>query len=112
MNLLSFAPVLLTLAVTPAIADDGGTIVRLSPADIAAAQAAGGAKHTADAAVDDDIVRPKHQIHGEVGFGVNSRGGREVYGTVVTPIGDSGYAAFSFADGTYGNYGNYWRRGR
>ncbi len=86
--------------------------MRLSPADIAAAQAAGGAKHTADAAVDEDVSRPKRQIHGEVGFGLSSRGGREVYGTVVTPIGDNGYAAFSFADGRYGDYGNYWRRGR
>jgi len=51
---------------------------------------------------DVDVVQPKRQLHGEVGFGVGSRGERFAYGTVVAPLGDNGYAAFSFADGSYG----------
>jgi len=102
MRHFSFAPLLLLTLSSAAFADGGGTVVRLSADEIAAAQAAGAVKQHAESMTDVDVVQPKRQLHGEVGFGVGSRGERFAYGTVVAPLGDNGYAAFSFADGSYG----------
>lgn len=107
MKRLSFAAALISITASAAYADADGTVTRLTPAEIAAAQSAGQARHRAEESVDADIVGAKRQIHGEVGFGVSSRGGHEVFGTVVAPLGDNGFAAFSFADGSYGHYNPY-----
>lgn len=50
------------------------------------------------------------RVHGEMGVEVGNRGQRAAYGTVVTPIGQNGMAAFSYGTGQ----GPRWsgRRGR
>lgn len=97
-------------AAAPAITAE---TIRLTSAQIAAAQAEGEHRNRAAEALaltDDDFGAPRRdrKIHGEVGFGIGSRGSNSQYGTVVAPLGDSGTAAFSYERSDYGR--NY-RRG-
>lgn len=84
--------------------------IRLTAAQIAEAQAEGEHRNRAAEALaltDDDFgaVRRDRKIHGEVGFGIGSRGSNSQYGTVVAPIGDTGTAAFSYERNDFGrNY--------
>jgi len=102
-------------AVDPAAATPAtvGEPIRLTPAQIAAAQAEGEHRNRAAEALaltDDDFGAPRRdrKIHGEVGFGIGSRGSNSQYGTVVAPLGETGTAAFSYERTDYGR--NY-RRG-
>jgi hypothetical protein len=79
------------------------TITRLTPAQIAAIEDAKIAREsTPPVLIDTDTAKPPREIHGEIGFGVGTRGYSEVFGTAVTPLGDDGVAAFSFSRQTYG----------
>jgi hypothetical protein len=92
-------------AVPPAVDAPAGTVIRLTPTQIAAIEEAKMARETAQPAiidVDSDTPKPPREIHGEIGFGIGTRGYSEVFGTVVTPLGDNGVAAFSFSRQTYG----------
>jgi hypothetical protein len=60
-------------------------------------------------AIDDDGAQPKRKIHGEIGFGIGSGGYSEVFGTVVTPLGDNGVFAFTFAQQNGAQYNRYRR---
>ena len=84
---------------------DQGTVVRLTPAEIEAAQAAGMKAHLVTPDPVNDIIIPKRTLHGEMGMMVGTGGTRAVYGTMVAPLGSDGILALSFADGIYGNYG-------
>ncbi len=102
MTRSSLASLLMVALASAGYADDTGTVVRLSPAEIAAVQAKGLAAHAHDDALDTDIMRPKRTLHGEVGFGIGTGGQRLAYGTVVAPLGDEGVVALSVADGSTG----------
>jgi hypothetical protein len=79
------------------------TITRLTPAQIAAIEDAKIARESAvPVEVETDTPKPPRKIHGEVGFGIGTRGYSEVFGTVVTPLGEDGVTAFSFARQAYG----------
>ena len=79
------------------------TVIRLTPAQIAAIEDAKIARESVSPAlVEADTPKPPREIHGEVGFGIGTRGYSEIFGTVVTPLGDDATAAFSFARQTYG----------
>jgi hypothetical protein len=79
------------------------TIIRLTPAQIAAIEDAKIARESAPPVlVETDTAKTPREVHGEVGFGVGTRGYSEVFGTIVTPLGDNGVAAFSFARQSYG----------
>lgn len=79
------------------------TIIRLTPAQITAIEDAKIARESASPVlVDADPLKPPREIHGEVGFGIGTRGYSEIFGTVVTPLGDDATAAFSFSRQTYG----------
>ena len=79
------------------------TIIRLTPVQITAIEDAKIARENASTVlVDTDPLKPPREIHGEVGFGIGTRGYSEIFGTVVTPLGDDSAAAFSFARQTYG----------
>jgi hypothetical protein len=79
------------------------TIVRLTPAQIAAIEDAKIARQSASPVLlDADPLKLPREIHGEVGFGIGTRGYSEIFGTVVTPLGDDGAAAFSFSRQTDG----------
>jgi hypothetical protein len=79
------------------------TVIRLTPAQIAAIEDAKIARESASPVhVDADPLKPPREIHGEVGFGIGTRGYSEIFGTVVTPLGDDGVAAFSFSRQTDG----------
>jgi hypothetical protein len=72
-----------------------GTI-SLTPEQREAALEAGATRAT------DDLLQygnGDRRVHGEIGVEVGSRGERAAYGTVVTPIGKNGVAAFSYATG-------------
>ncbi len=73
------------------------TVITLSPAEVEAAKEAGAKAHAQSAALDGGASH-KRQIHGEVGFGIGTRGYRSVYGTMVAPLGDTGTVAISMAD--------------
>jgi hypothetical protein len=74
------------------------TITRLTPAQIAAIEDARIARESASVVlIETDTPKPPREIHGEIGFGIGTRGYSEIFGTVVTPLGDDGAAAFSFA---------------
>jgi hypothetical protein len=115
MLVLAAAPV---AAATPVAEPAAAAVItaetiRLTPAQIAAAQAEGEHRNRAAEALaltDDDFgaARRDRKIHGEVGVGIGSRGSNSQYGTVVAPLGDSGTAAFSYERSDYGR--NY-RRG-
>jgi hypothetical protein len=79
------------------------TVIRLTPAQIAAIEDAKIARETMPLTpVDEDVAKSPREIHGEVGFGIGTRGYSEIFGTVVTPLGDEGVAAFSFSRQTDG----------
>jgi hypothetical protein len=79
------------------------TVIRLTPAQIAAIEDAKIARESASPVlIDTDTPKPPREIHGEVGFGIGTRGYSEIFGTVVTPLGDDGVAAFSFSRQTDG----------
>jgi hypothetical protein len=108
MNRLIF-PTLVMLSVSaaeaapPAVDAPAGRIIRLTSAQIAAIEHAKIARESASPAeVETDTPKPLREIHGEIGFGIGTRGYSEVFGTIITPLGDDGAAAFSFARQTYG----------
>ncbi len=79
------------------------TIIRLTPAQITAIEDAKIARESASPVlVDTDPLKSPREIHGEVGFGIGTRGYSEIFGTVVTPLGDDATAAFSFSRQTDG----------
>jgi hypothetical protein len=80
-----------------------GTVIRLTSAQIAAIEDAKFAREGLERVqVDSRTAKPPREIHGEIGFGIGTRGYSEVFGSVVTPLGDNGVAAFSFSRQTYG----------
>ncbi len=46
-------------------------------------------------------ITPDRRPHGEVGMFVGSGGSRGVFGTIGMPLGDNGFASFSFDTGRY-----------
>jgi hypothetical protein len=90
-------------AVPPSVDAPAGTVTRLTPAQIAAIEDAKIAREGIEPIqVDSETTKPPSEIHGEIGFGIGTRGYSEVFGTVVTPLGDDGVAAFSFSRQTDG----------
>lgn len=111
MRLLIGCAVLLAVPALAVPALAAPTAVRLSPAQIEAAQRSGEQRNRAAEALallPDADARPDRKIHGEVGVAVGSGGYNSLYGTVETPLGENGSAAFSFERSDYGR--NY-RRG-
>lgn len=108
MKFLIALPWLLTSAFAhaapPADGAAAGTVIRLSAEQIAALEAARLARGEADAPVvakEAEAVEARPQRdrrpHGEVGFGIGTGRYSELFGTVVTPLDDDGFAAFSFS---------------
>jgi hypothetical protein len=97
---------------------DGVTVHRLSDKQIAAIADAQAQRSDVapmgvaeePLAIDDDGAQPKRKVHGEIGFGIGSGGYSEVFGTVVTPLGDNGVFAFTFAQQNGAHYNRYRRR--
>ena len=50
---------------------------------------------------DNGSVLPDRRPHGEVGMFIGSGGSRGIFGTVGMPIGDNGFASFSFDTGRF-----------
>jgi nucleoside 2-deoxyribosyltransferase len=106
MKYLIALPLLLTPAFVHAEpqvdAAPAGTIIRLSAEQIAALEAARLKRSDSVVAVVDEPAptdaapAPDRRPHGEVGFGIGTGGYSELFGTVVTPLGDDAFAAFSF----------------
>jgi hypothetical protein len=93
LALLASTPVL----AVPVVESDGSVIHRLSDADKAAILAKPREHATdANALPLEELPNPARQVHGEVGFGIGTGGYREVFGTIVAPLGDDGVLAFSF----------------
>ena len=99
-----FVTALLLAAAAPVAAPE---VHRLSPDAIEAAVSAGAERNRAAEAlaIDDaqDAASDRRKVHGEVGFGVGTGGGREAFGTAVVPLGDTGVAAFSY---DYSHFGD------
>jgi len=74
-----------------------GETIALSPEEREAALEAG-----ARAAQDLPINGLDRKVHGEMGMEVGTGGYRALYGTAVVPIGQTGYAQFSFMTGQMG----------
>lgn len=96
------AAILLAALAGPSVAAE---TIRLSPAEIEAALDAAPAR-TVDPLAGDtlpfDQLRPDRRVHGEVGAFVGTGGSRGAFGTMVAPVGDSGFAAFSFSTERFG----------
>ena len=64
---------------------------------------------------DNASILPDRRPHGEIGMFIGSGGSRGIFGTVGTPIGDNGFASFSFDTGRYQGFGQNpygWQRGQ
>jgi len=46
-------------------------------------------------------IRPDRRPHGEIGMFIGSGGSRGIFGTVGMPLGNNGFASFSFDTGRY-----------
>ena len=62
-------------------------------------------------------TRIDRRPHGEVGMFVGSGGARGIFGTIGMPLGDNGFASFSFDTGRYQGFGQQpygygWQRGQ
>lgn len=87
-----------------ALCGEGGTVTRLSAEEAEAAKEAAARRNLAEAgrALPSGIRNDEAQrqllgpIHGEVGFGIGTRGFREVFGAASMPIGRDGGFAFAF----------------
>lgn len=73
----------------------------LTPAQVEAAMRSGVAARSTETA--QTVERPSRRIHGEVGAMIGTGGTRGLFGTVLAPIGDSGFASIQFEDSRYGN---------
>ena len=101
----------LMLAALPVAALAAPVQVRLTPAQIEAAMAAGETRNLAAEALALGGEPRDRQLHGEFGAGIGTGGYKSVYGTVVAPLGESGTAAFSFAQTDYGRRRGYYTSG-
>lgn len=88
----TIAGALLLAAGAAAQLPDDPDVRRLSPADRDAALRLGAERALAAPPADGLPGR----IHGEVGAGLDSRGGHAVFGAARVPLGDHGAADFSF----------------
>ena len=62
----------------------------------------------------DNATAPDRRPHGEVGMFIGSGGSRGIFGTIGMPLGDNGFASFSFDTGRYQGLGLHpygWRNG-
>ena len=85
-------------AETPAADPAGGVVFRLTPEQIAAIE--NRKVHRAPFSVldaSDASIIPQRKIHGEVGFGIGTGGYSEIFGTMIAPLGDTGYLALSLS---------------
>ena len=93
---------LMALAASPVVA--GEVVHELSPeAKTAAIEAASRAPERDPLMIGQApgaVVRD-NAVHGEIGFGIGTGGTRSVFGSIYTPIGESGAAAFSFSTGRF-----------
>lgn len=82
-------------------APSAGTVHRLSPREAEAVQDAAANRNINAPALDDHRV-PDGRIHGEIGFGIGTGGYSSVFGTAIVPLGEDGFAAFSFERANFG----------
>jgi len=100
--MLRYWPILLSLAAAPCAAQPG-TVYRLTPEEIAKASQAPAVDPLFDRSLfDESEVRRDRRIHGEVGAFVGTGGARGVFGTAEVPLGNNGFAAFSFEKSDFG----------
>ena len=81
-----------------------GTVHRLSPEEAEAVRDAA-ADRNIDAPSLDDRPVPDGRIHGEIGFGIGTGGYSSVFGAAYVPLGEDGFAAFSFERTNFGRRG-------
>jgi hypothetical protein len=106
---LSASTVVYAQAQTPAADPAGGVVFRLTPEQIAAIE--NRKIHRAPLSVldaSDALITPQRKIHGEVGFGIGTGGYSEIFGTMVAPLGDTGYLALSLSQQNGGRFRK-WR---
>ena len=111
--LSTLSPAALAAAVVDDVPTGAATVHRLSPDAIEAALADGAARNrAAEALAALPSIDTDRKIHGEVGVGMGSNGGREAFGTAAVPVGENGSAVMSY-DYSRQNYPqNYSRRDR
>ena len=78
-----------------------GTVHRLSPEQAEAVQDAAADRNINAPSLDDRQV-PDGRIHGEIGFGIGTGGYNSIFGTAFVPLGEDGFAAFSFERSDFG----------
>lgn len=91
----------LACAAEPVGAPPAGVVHRLSPEEAAAVRDAA-ADRNIDATSLDERAVPDGRIHGEIGFGIGTGGYNSVFGTAFVPLGEDGFAAFSFERTNFG----------
>lgn len=90
-------------AAEPVSDQSGGTVHRLSPEEAEAVQDAAARRNINAPSLDEQKV-PDGRIHGEIGFGIGTGGYSSVFGTAYVPLGDDGFAAFSFERSNFGRH--------
>jgi hypothetical protein len=92
------SPALAAVAAGPALAGEGGEIIRLTPEQQTEALAS--AREPAD-----NALAPgggDRRMHGEVGAMIGTGGARAVFGTAAVPLGDHGGVLLSFERSRFG----------
>ncbi len=85
-------------AETPADNPASGVVFRLTPEQIAAIENRNiQSAPLSELDTSDTLITPQRKIHGEVGFGIGTGGYSEIFGTVIAPLGNTGYLAFSLS---------------
>ena len=98
-TLIAAAPAL--AAPAPPAPEPAGQVYRLAPEEIARLADAPPPPFDPlfDRSLYDDARQQRdRRVHGEVGAFVGSGGARGVFGTAEVPLGDRGFATFSFED--------------
>lgn len=84
-----------------ALAQDASGIVALSPEERAEVLDAAARRHDESLPING---APDGRPHGEAGFMIGTGGQRALFGSTVVPLGQDGYAAFSFMTAQDGRF--------
>lgn len=99
MTRLFVLPLVLSALAQPVLA---GTVYQLTQAEVDSVVAAPVTMVDSPGTPLVQAPTRDRRVHGEIGTEFGNHGTRSIFGTAMVPLGENGFAAFSFEDGSYG----------